>query len=109
MCFLCVRLRVCVSLYVSVFLCVCLCLAFIVLEISVPVTMRLCVCVRVCADMLDLGWLRSGSYLYRTCNLKTCCPNLPIRSVCVCVFACVCVGMGCVRLVLCVLRLCMCG
>ena len=53
--------------------------------------------------MLDLGWLRSGSYLYRTCNDKTCCPNIPIRCAAVlcCAFALCTVGLR----VVCVLRL----
>ena len=43
-------------------------------------------CTRVTCDdyeqLLSTGWIRSGNYVYRTINDKTCCPNIPIRSVC---------------------------
>ena len=29
--------------------------------------------------LLERGWLRSGSFIYKPCNHKTCCPNLAIR------------------------------
>lgn len=31
------------------------------------------------ADLLDRGWLRSGTFLYLPDNSRTCCPNIAIR------------------------------
>lgn len=30
-------------------------------------------------SLIDVGWRRSGTYLYHPCNATTCCPNITIR------------------------------
>lgn len=30
-------------------------------------------------DLIDRGWRRSGTYLYKPDNVHTCCPQIPIR------------------------------